>query len=96
MREYELVVVISPDIPEEDVPATMDRVTGAVTSRGGEIVDTRPWGRRRLAYPIQRHTDGNYFIHQIKLEPGRAHELESHYKISEDVLRHLLVRKDEE
>lgn len=96
MRDYELVVVISPDIPEEDVPAAVERVTTAVASRGGEVLDMRQWGRRRLAYSINRHTEGNYLITQIKLDPARAHELESGFNISEEVLRHLLVRKDEE
>jgi small subunit ribosomal protein S6 len=96
LHEYELVVVMNPDIVEEDVPAAIERVTGAVTSRGGEVVDIQPWGRRRLAYSIDRHTEGNYLVTQIKLAPERTHELESGFKISEDVLRHLLVRKDEE
>jgi small subunit ribosomal protein S6 len=96
LREYELVVVISPEITEEDVPAAIERLSSAVTTRGGEIVESRPWGRRRLAYPIGRHTEGNYIISQIKLDPARAHELESGFNISEEVLRHLLVRKDED
>jgi small subunit ribosomal protein S6 len=89
-------VVISPDIAEEDVPAAIERLTTAVSSRGGEVLDVRQWGRRRLAYSINRHTEGNYLITQIKLDPERAHELESGFAISEEVLRHLLVRKDEE
>lgn len=96
MRDYELTVVISPDVAEEDVPAAIERLTTAVSSRGGEVLDVRQWGRRRLAYPISRHTEGNYLITQIKLDPERAHELESGFAISEEVLRHLLVRKDEE
>ena len=96
MRDYELVVVISPEIQEEYVPAAIDRVSSAVTSRGGEVIETRPWGRRRLAYSIDRHREGNYIISQIRLDPGRAHELESQFNISEEVLRHMLVRKDEE
>lgn len=96
MRDYELTVVISPDVAEEDVPAAIERLTTAVSSRGGEVLDVRQWGRRRLAYPIKRHTEGNYLITQIKLDPERAHELESGFAISEEVLRHLLVRKDEE
>lgn len=95
MHEYELVVVMTPEIPEEDVPAAIERVTGAVTSRGGEIIETRPWGRRKLAYPIRTKTEGNYLISQIKLDPARAHELESNFAITEEILRHLLVRKDE-
>ena len=49
MHEYELVVVINPDIAEEDVPAAIERVTTAVTGRGGEVVEVTPWGRRKLA-----------------------------------------------
>ena len=95
MHEYELVVVINPDIVEEDVPAALERLSTAVTSRGGEVVDVQPWGRRRLAYPISRHTEGNYVVTQIKLDPERAHELEGGFAISDDILRHLLIRKDE-
>jgi small subunit ribosomal protein S6 len=96
LHEYELVVVMNPDIPEEDVPAAIERVTGAVTSRGGEVEDVNPWGRRRLAYPIRRHIEGNYVLTNIRLDPLRAHDLESSFRISEDILRHLLIRKDEE
>ncbi len=96
MHEYELVVVMNPEIPEEEVPAAIDRVTAAVTSRGGSVDDVQPWGRRKLAYAIKRHTEGNYILTNIKLDPERAHELESNFMISEDILRHLLIRKDEE
>lgn len=96
MHEYELVVVMDPEIPEEDVPAAIDRVTGAITSRGGEVEDVQPWGRRKLAYSIRRHQEGNYILTNIKLDPARAHELETSFMISEDILRHLLIRKDGE
>jgi small subunit ribosomal protein S6 len=96
LHEYELVVVMSPDIPEEDVPAAIERVSVAVTSRGGEVAEVSPWGRRKLAYPISRHNEGNYVVSQIRLDPARAHELESGFKITEEILRHLLIRKDED
>lgn len=96
MHEYELVVVINPEIAEEDVPAALDRVSTAVISRGGEVVEVTPWGRRKLAYPINRHVEGNYVVTQIRLDPLRAHELESGFAISDDVIRHLLIRKDED
>ena len=95
MHEYELVVVINPDVAEDDVPAAIERVTTAVTSRGGEVTELTPWGRRKLAYPIARHTEGSYVLSQIKLDPERAHELESGFAISEEIIRHLLIRKDE-
>lgn len=95
MHEYELVVVMNPEIAEEDVPAALERVSTAVTSRGGEVDEMAPWGRRKLAYAISRHVEGNYVVSQIKLDPARAHELESGFAISDDVIRHLLIRKDE-
>ena len=95
MHEYELLVVMNPDIPEEDVTAAIDRVTGAITTRGGEVENVDAWGRRRLAYPIKRHIEGNYVLTNLRLDPGRAHELESSFLISEDILRHMLIRKDE-
>lgn len=95
MHEYELVVVMDPEIPEEDVPAAIERVTTAITSRGGSVDDVQPWGRRKLAYPIKRHMEGNYVLSNIHLDPARAHELESNFMISEEILRHLLIRKDD-
>jgi len=96
LNEYELMVVMHPDIPEEDVPAAIERVTNAVTSRGGEVTDVNAWGRRRLAYPIKRQVEGNYLVTNIRLDPARCREVESTLMISEDVLRHLLIRRDEQ
>lgn len=95
MHEYELVVVMNPEIGEDDVPAAIDRVATAVTSRGGEVTEVTPWGRRKLAYPINKHLEGNYVVTQIRLDPSRAHELESGFSISDEILRHLLIRRDE-
>jgi len=96
LHEYELVVVMNPEIAEDDVPGAIDRMTAAVTSRGGEITEVTPWGRRKLAYPIRKHLEGTYVVTQIRLDPARAHELESGFSISEEILRHLLIRRDEE
>ena len=92
MRDYELVLIISPEVTEEDVPAAIDKVGEFITSRGGEVTATDRWGKRRLAYPIKRFRDGNYVISQLKLEPGMTTELEANLQISESILRHLLVR----
>ena len=96
LHEYEMIVVMNPEIAEEEVPSAIERVTTAVTSRGGEVVEVQPWGRRKLAYPIGPHTEGNYVLTQIRLDPLRAHELEGNFAISDDIVRHLLIRKDEE
>ena len=95
LRNYELVVVLSPDIGDDTVPSSLERLQQTVTSRGGEVVDVNHWGRRRLAYPIRRHMEGNYVVSQIKLDPGQVPDLESSLRISEEVIRHLIVRADE-
>ena len=92
LREYELVVILRPDIPDDALPTSLDWLQQAVSARGGEVVDTNHWGRRRLAYPIKSHLEGNYVVSQIKLDPAEVSALENGLKISEDVLRHLVVR----
>jgi small subunit ribosomal protein S6 len=95
VREYELAVVISPDITDEEAPDAYERVRQMVTSRGGEVINEDVWGRKKLAYPIGKHLEGNYVFTDIKLPPERVRDLESGLQISEEVLRHMLIRKDD-
>jgi small subunit ribosomal protein S6 len=90
-----MVVILNPEIGDDIVGESLERLSQTVTSRGGEIVDVNHWGRRRLAYPIKRHLEGNYVVSQIKLDPGQVPDLESNLRISEEVIRHLIVRADE-
>ena len=92
MRDYELVVIISPEVPEEEVPAAIERVSQAIASRGGEVKEVDQWGRRKLAYPIKHCSEGNYVLTQLRLDPARTAELEAGLRLSEEVIRHLLVR----
>lgn len=96
MRDYELMVVMTPDLDEAAVTAATERVQTLVTSRGGEVVDVQPWGRRRLAYPIQKHRDGFYTVAKLKLSPEATAPLERSLELNESVIRHLLVRLDEQ
>lgn len=92
MRDYELVVILSPELAEEDLPAAIDRLSQLIVDRGGEVKDVNRWGRRKLAYPIKKHVEGSYLVTQVRLDPNRALEVEAGLNISEEVLRHLLVR----
>jgi len=96
MRDYELMVVLTPELDEEGVTTATERVTTMVTSRGGEVVDIQPWGRRRLAYPIEKHRDGFYTVAKLKLTPESTEPLERSLTLNESVIRHLLVRMDEQ
>lgn len=92
MRRYELMLVMRPDTPDEQVDAVVDRATRSVTTSGGQIVKRSPWGRRRLAYPIGQHRDGSYHILLFDAPPPAVLELERGLNISEEVMRHLVTR----
>ena len=97
MRQYELIVIISPQVADEEVPDTIDRlIRHPIEGQGGEIQEVNQWGRRKLAYPIQKQLEGNYVLTQLRLDPLRTRELEQRLLISEDVIRHLLIRLDDE
>jgi len=92
LNDYELVTILHPDIKDDDVSDTVERLNQFITGRGGEVREVDQWGRRRLAYPIARQMEGTYVVSHLVLQPANAAELEANLRISEDVLRHLLVR----
>ena len=94
MRDYEMVIIISPEVAEEDVPGTIDKVSEYITSNGGEVTQVDRWGKRKLAYPINRFKEGNYVLSRFKIKPGVTAELEANLKMSETILRHMLIRLD--
>jgi len=92
VRRYELMLVLRPDAPDERAAAVIDRTTRHVVASGGQIVKVAPWGRRRLAYPIDRYRDGSYHIVVFEAPPEAIAELERSLQITEDVLRYLVTR----
>ncbi len=94
MRRYELMLVIRPDAPDERIAAIVDRTTRQITADGGHIIKVAPWGRRRLAYPIDRHREGSYHIVVFEGAAGTIAEIERTLLITEEVIRHLIVRQD--
>lgn len=95
LRDYELVVILSPEVGDEAVAESLERMNQGVTSRGGEVVEVNHWGRRRLAYPISRHYEGNYVVSQIKMDPAEVPGFEGTLRISEEIIRHLIVKAGE-
>jgi small subunit ribosomal protein S6 len=94
MRRYELMLVIRPDVADDKSQALVDRTTRGISAAGGQIVKVAPWGRRRLAYPIDRHREGSYHIILFEAPPEAIVELEHTLLITEEVLRHLVTRVD--
>jgi small subunit ribosomal protein S6 len=92
MRRYELMLVLRPDAPDERTQAVIDRTTRQIVAAGGQIVKVAPWGRRRLAYPIERYREGSYQIIVFEAPAPAISELERSLLITEEVLRHLVTR----
>lgn len=92
MPEYELTFIVSPTVEEDQLQATVDRVGGIVAQVRGEVSEVHPWGRRRLAYPIRRQRDGYYVTMRLRCPPQAIGEIERGLRLTEEVLRHLLVR----
>lgn len=92
MRRYELMLVLSPDVPDDKSQAVLDRPTRQIVTAGGRIVKVAPWGRRRLAYPIGHHREGSYHIVLFEAPPEALLELEHSLLITEEVIRHLVTR----
>ena len=92
MRRYELMLVLRPDLADDKVQASLERTARAIAAGGGQIVKQAPWGRRRLAYPIDHHREGSYYVILFEAPGDAIVELERGLLISEEVLRHLVTR----
>ena len=92
LRDYELVLIISPEVEEDKLNAVIDNISQFITGKDGIISNVDQWGKRKLAYPIEHFMEGNYVLAQFKLKPALGKELEANLQISEEVLRHLLVK----
>jgi small subunit ribosomal protein S6 len=95
LRTYEVVYVVQPELDEEALTALAESVTQTITGNGGVIVKTEPMGRRRLAYNLGRHSEAHSMLVHAQMERQALAELSRRLKLSEDVLRYLVVRLDE-
>jgi len=93
-RDYELGFILNPEVNEEQTRAILERVEQVVANHDGQIVRINQWGRRRLGYPIEHHRDGFYVFIDMILAPETVIELDRTLKVSEEVLRHLIKRRD--
>lgn len=94
MRDYELVFVVSPEVGEKETGDTVDRISKFITDQGGSVSSQEQWGMLRLAYPIKKFYEGNYFLTEFTIDPHEALELENTVNLSQEILRHLLIKKD--
>uniref|UniRef100_A0A7C2WEC6 Small ribosomal subunit protein bS6 n=1 Tax=Thermorudis sp. TaxID=1969470 RepID=A0A7C2WEC6_9BACT len=97
-RPYELMVLFRPDLAEDGLDAAIERVSSLIQATGGTVTNIKrdtPWGRRRLAYPIQRFQDAIYVLYHFTCPPAGTRDIERELRLNEQVIRHLMVRLDE-
>lgn len=94
MINYEVLFVIDPTLEDEKKDAAVERVKEVITSEGGEVGEVDVWGLRKLAYPIQKKSEGYYAVINFSAEPTLPAELDRRLKISDDFIRHIIVSKD--
>lgn len=95
-RQYEIVYVVSPDVSEQDVTDLQGQVDAIVSRFGGHVEKTENWGRRRLAYEIQHHKEATYVLEHVSGSGEMVKEIDRRLKVIDTVIRHLIVRVDEE
>ncbi|HST52049.1 MAG TPA: 30S ribosomal protein S6 [Pyrinomonadaceae bacterium] len=95
-RVYEVVFIVDPNTPEEETKRLTDNLQGIVTDQGGTVVKSEVMGRRQLAYQIGRKNEGIYVLFEIEGTGGEIAELERRMRVSDQVLRYLTVRVDED
>lgn len=94
MRDYELMYIIKPDVDEEKMNAVMEKYASLITNQGGELVSNDKWGKKRLAYEIDDYRDGIYILVNFKGAPAIAQEIDRVMKISDEILRFMIILKE--
>lgn len=95
MHNYEIMFIVRPDVDEETIKATREKVQATITENGGEITNIDDMGKRRLAYEINNFREGVYSVYTFKGEAGVVDELDHVIRISDNIVRHLIINIDE-
>ena len=94
MRPYEVMVIFDPDTEERSVQPTLEQYLTVITAGGGTVDNLDIWGRRRLAYEIQRKSEGIYAVINLTAQPDDVKELDRQFRINESIMRTKVIRPD--
>jgi len=96
MRDYEVVILVHPDLEQTSLNDVIEKVKGWVTESGGSITKVDVWGKRRLAYAIRKQREGQYVLFEIKIDPAFTRELERNLRFVEPIMRFLITLVEEQ
>ena len=95
MNKYETMFVLNANLDEETLNSTIESINGILTSNGANVLDTAKWGKKELAYEIKKNSEGIYVLINFEANPALIKELERVYRITDEVIKFIVVRKDE-
>jgi small subunit ribosomal protein S6 len=95
MKKYEIMYIIRPNIEDEAKKALVERFNNVLSDNGAELNESKEWGKRRLAYEINDFRDGYYMLLQVNSEAAAVQEFDRLAKISEDIIRHIVIKKED-
>lgn len=93
-NEYELVFIVHPEVADDALDPVINNITQYIEGKKGTIIEVSRWGRKKLAYPIKHLMEGNYVLIKFRVDPSANKELETNLKISEKIIRYLLIKVD--
>ncbi len=95
MNEYELMFIVHPEADSDAVTSVNEQVTAWIGAQGGEVLQTNVWGRRKLAFAIDKHSEGTYVVMNLRLAGLALAEVERNIRLHERILRYIFVRQGE-
>lgn len=94
MRKFEIMMILKPDLDEDQIRSVVERFVNIITDHNGEVTAIEPWGKRRLAYEIKDYKDGFYVLINYDADGSFNSELERNFRIVDSIIRHIIVRLD--
>ncbi|MEW6409524.1 MAG: 30S ribosomal protein S6 [Nitrospirota bacterium] len=91
MNFYELLFIINPNLSDEEATGVVNKVNELIGRLGGVVFKTEKWGKRKLAYEVKKHKKGYYILMNFNLEPSKASELERTFRLTDPIIRYLIV-----
>ena len=95
LHNYEMVYILQPDADNKTITDLQGRLAQAISNQQGEVKATEVWGKRTLAYPIQKHVTGYYVVQRFAMNPAGADELDRLLRLNETVIRYLIIRDED-
>lgn len=95
MNDYEIMAIVQPEADQDAVTAFNELFGQWISAQGGELLKTNVWGRRKLAFAIDKHTEGTYVVYDLRLPASKLAEIDRNLRLHEQVIRYLIVRQGE-